>query len=85
MCVLNSNYMTRKQRRNKKRVRCQKTFCRPSNIVMKVAARLADQVDGSVEEKEGQLELICKTEKFKERFPGFRGKDIAFVAKEFIK
>jgi hypothetical protein len=53
--------------------------------VTKVAARLADQVDGSVEEKEGQLELICKTEKFKERFPGFRGKDIAFVAKEFIK
>ena len=77
--------MTRKQKRNKKRVRCQKTFCRPGNIVMKVATRMADQVDCSPEEKSGQLEQIFKTEEFQKKFPGFRGKDIAFVAKQLIK
>ena len=77
--------MTRKQKREKKRKRCQKTFCRPGNIVMKVATRLADQVDGSPEEKAGQLEQIFKTEEFQQKFPGFRGKDIALVAGQLIK
>jgi len=52
---------------------------------MKVATRLADQVDGSLEEKAGQLEQIFNTEVFQKKFPGFRGKDIASVAKELIK
>lgn len=61
-----------------------KVFCRVNNPILKKASKIVDNLVGSKEEKLGQLEMIVRSEDFKERHPGFEAQDLATIARSMI-
>ncbi len=57
-----------------------KRFFRPSNRLIRMAASVINNLDGTTnEEKLGQFEIIVNSERFQRRFPGLLGKDVATI------
>lgn len=68
------------KRASRKQEVLRQRFFRYNNPILRGADRIIDGLDGTNEERQGQLGILVKTEEFKARFPGFRGEDVAYIA-----